>query len=209
VPPPWVADDLADGDGAHRALDASRSPTILFLSRLHPIKGLETLLDAWPAVRATRPAARLVIAGAGEPGYERALKARAAQRATDGSVQFTGFVTGSEKARLLANADVFVLPSYHENFGVAVLEAIAAGLPAVVSPEVQLSGVVEENRLGAVVPRDARALASGIIGVLADAPLRERCASQGAAIARSLFTLDSVGAKLRDMYDLARARSGT
>ena len=209
VPPPWVPDHSAAAVEAPRAVarENGRGETILFLSRLHPIKGLETLLDAWPTVRAARPSAQLVIAGSGQEAYERSLKERAALRDGDGSIRFTGFVTGAEKARLLGDADVFVLPSYHENFGVAVLEAIAAGLPAVVSPEVQIAEIVQENRLGLVVPREPAALAEGILGALGDASLRERCASRGASIARSLFTPESVGAGLRAMYELARSRS--
>ena len=208
VPPPWVPDkSAATGNGHHSAKGETegRPDTVLFLSRIHPIKGLEVLLDAWPAVRAARPTARLVIAGAGDPAYERELKARVVQHGSTDSVSFTGFVAGAEKARRLAEADVFVLPSFHENFGVAVLEAVAAGIPAVVSPEVQLSGVVDEHRLGAVVPREPASLARGILDVLDDSELRARCAAQGSALARSLFTPDFVGTRLRAMYELAHS----
>jgi glycosyltransferase involved in cell wall biosynthesis len=210
VAPPWIPDADARLRGAlhaRREARASRGETVLFLSRLHPIKGLEALIDAWPAVRAAHPAARLIIAGAGDAAYERDLKARVLQYGRDESVQFIGFVTGAEKTRWLAEADVFVLPSFHESFGMAVLEAIAAGLPAVVSADVQLATVLQEYRLGAVVSRKPAMLAQGILTVLEDAALRHHCASQGAAIVEALFSPKTIGPQLRAMYELARASS--
>lgn len=212
IPPPWV-----DGDsmGRPRARHGSgesggaRPATILFLSRLHQKKGLESLIDAWPAVRAQRPDSRLIIAGSGAPDYERSVKARVVQSGNSDSVHFAGFVTGADKARWLAEADVFVLPSYHENFGVSVLEAVAAGVPAVVSPEVQLASVVKEHRLGAVVPREPAMLAAGILSVLADSALRQRVAVEGSGVVQSLFSPETIGLQLRAMYDVARSRSTT
>jgi glycosyltransferase involved in cell wall biosynthesis len=212
VPPPWIPDAAARvSEGRHRAgaPQGSRTETVLFLGRLHPIKALESLIDAWPAVHAARPNARLVLAGSGDPGYARELEARVAQKGIAHSVRFTGFVTGADKASWLAGADVFVLPSYHENFGVAALEAVASGVPAIVSPDVQLGPVVREHRLGAVVPRDPATLASGILSVLADSALRERCAVEGAVVVNSLFSPEVIGPQLRAMYELARPRSTT
>lgn len=206
VPPPWLPDASGGEQGAaERAIESPRAgvETVLYLSRLNPIKGLETLIDAWPAVRVRRPGARLVIAGAGDPAYERAIRARAAERVTDGSITFAGFVKGAEKARLLAEADVFALTSYHENFGVAVIEAIAAGLPAVITPEVQVSDVVVEHALGTVVPRAPAEVARGIVATLEDSALRARVASVGPQLIPALYTLDSVGERLRAMYELA------
>ena len=201
VPPPLLA-GAARANGARR--DGNASETVLFLSRLHRKKGLETLIDAWPAVRASKPSARLVIAGSGAPDYEHDLRSRTSG---DESIQFAGFVGGAEKARWLAEADLFVLPSYHENFGVSVLEAVAAGVPAVITPDVQLASVISEHRLGAVVPRDATMLAREIVSVLDDAELRERCAREGANIVQSLFSPAAIGARLRAMYELALSNS--
>lgn len=210
VPPPWIPDAAARaGEGSHarRSHDNGGAETVLFLGRLHPIKALESLIDAWPAVHAARPQARLILAGSGDPDYARDLEARVVQKGIGRSVQFTGFVTGADKARWLADADVFVLPSFHENFGVAALEAIAAGIPAVVSPDVQLGPVVRDHRLGAVVPREPTALASGILAVLGDSALRQRCAAEGAAVVNSLFSPEVIGPQLRAMYELARSPS--
>lgn len=209
VPPAWVEDAGSAIAIGPRAPDtgANSSPeTVLFLSRLHPIKAIESLLDAWPAVLAQRPRARLIIAGSGDADYTRGLEFRVQQSRIGDSVQFLGFVTGADKARWLARADVFVLPSFHENFGVSVLEAVAAGVPVVVSPDVQLAGVVAEHGLGAVVSRDAAALANGILAVLADPPLRQRAAAEGRAIVKSLFSPGIVGVQLEAMYEIAVKR---
>ena len=212
VPPAWVPDEATRVGVERRPAAAGSLPrpeTVLFLGRLHPIKALESLIDAWPTVRAGRPAARLVIAGSGDPEYTRALEARVLQSGSGESVSFAGFVTGAEKARLLGEADVFILPSYHENFGVSVLEAVAGGIPAVVSPDVQLAEVIEQNRLGVVVAREPLSLARGILSVLGDAALRQRCAAEGGAVMQSLFAPGVIGLQLREMYELARSRSTT
>lgn len=208
VPPAWVTDAGAPTASNHSgARDAGE--TVLFLGRLHPIKALEALIDAWPVVRRSRPSARLIVAGSGDSGYERSLKARVMQSGCGDSVQFTGFITGSEKARWLSEAALFVLPSYHENFGVSVLEAVAAGVAVVVSPDVQLAEVVREQKLGIVASREPEALSRGILCALGDLPLRQRVAAEGNAVVQSLFSPETVGLKLRAMYELARSRSTT
>src|SRR5204862_6665289 len=110
VPPPWVAN--LPVEKAERA----SGNMVLFLSRLHPVKRVECLLDAWPRVRADHPSARLVIAGDGEERYIRSLMDRTRLNGCCDSVEFIGFASSGRKARLLSAASVFVLPSRHENF---------------------------------------------------------------------------------------------
>jgi glycosyltransferase involved in cell wall biosynthesis len=193
VPPPWRS--TSRGPSPTRT-----GETVLFLARLHPKKGLELLLEAWPAVRRARPAARLVIAGSGAPRYEAALR-----RAAEGvaGVEFTGFVSGDAKAARLAQADAFVLPSFNENFGIAVLEAVAAGLPAVVSSGVQLAPWVDARGVGRVAPRSADGLAQAIDGVLGDAGLRGRVARCGAEFVVDDFGPARVAPALLSMYAAA------
>ena len=139
---------------------ASGAPTVLFLGRLHPVKGVDILLDAWPAVRARHPGARLIIAGEGTPQYEAELRSRAAARGADAaSVAFPGFVRGADKVAALAAASVCVLPSLHENFGISVLDSVAAGVPIVVTPGVQLAPWVMRREAGFIAERTAAAVA--------------------------------------------------
>ncbi|HET6282412.1 MAG TPA: glycosyltransferase, partial [Polyangia bacterium] len=194
IPPP-----LADPFRFPARDVSSQSTRVLFLSRIHPKKGLEVLLDAWPMVRSRLPQATLTIAGDGDRAYVESLRARA-DTIAGGSVSFTGFVSGGAKNDTLANADLFVLPSFQENFGVVVIEAISAGAPVVITPEVQLAPVVESERLGFVVPRRADAVAEGIVKALGDRALRDRVASRGAAIVEENFSLAAIGRLLAGMY---------
>jgi glycosyltransferase involved in cell wall biosynthesis len=197
IPPPWL-DGPANGGPRPAANDTQ---TVLFLSRLHPVKRVELLLDAWPEIHRQRPAARLVIAGEGEPKYVAKLRARAT--ALGDSVAFVGYVEGADKRALLQNAQIFVLPSLHENFGIAVLEALAGGLPVVISPEVQLSAFVSEHSLGIVTGVSSDALTASIVGALEDRVLRERCRKQGPALVARYFSPGAIGEQLLGMYRFA------
>ena len=104
---------------------------LLFLSRLHVVKGLDLLLAAWEAVRRSFPEWHLVIAGDGEAAYVAHLKKTALESGLNDSVTFTGAVHGKGKWDLLKNADLFVLPTLSENFGLVVAEALACGIPVI------------------------------------------------------------------------------
>jgi glycosyltransferase involved in cell wall biosynthesis len=199
VPPPYR---MARSSSGPRQVDRNADDeTVLFLGRLVPKKGVELLLEAWRQVHARRPQARLVVAGSGTPSYEARLRA-SAQRSSDiaGSVDFTGFVSGAAKERRLADADLFVLPSHHENFGVAVLEAVAAGLPAVVTPAVQLAPWIESQGLGVVAERTAGALAAAIVGALDNAALRARVANSGFDAVAAAYQPKVIAPLLDAMY---------
>ena len=102
---------------------------VLFLSRIHPKKGIDLLLDAWAGIHA--PDWELVIAGNDEGGYQAALEEQAANLQLRDRVRFLGPVFGAEKDTAFRRADLFVLPSHSENFGIVVPEALQYGLPVV------------------------------------------------------------------------------
>ncbi len=103
--------------------------TFLFLSRIHPIKGLPDLVAAWALVR--RSGWRLVIAGPDEAGHLDEIRSQIDGLGLGSDFEFTGLVTGDRKEALFAEADVFVLPTYSENFGIAVAEALARSVPVI------------------------------------------------------------------------------
>lgn len=107
----------------------SRERRLLFLSRIHPIKGLPDLVAAWALVR--KPGWRIVIAGPDEDGHLEEIRAQIDSLGLKSDFEFTGLVTGHRKERLFAKADVFVLPTYSENFGIVVAEALARGVPVI------------------------------------------------------------------------------
>jgi glycosyltransferase involved in cell wall biosynthesis len=141
---------------SRRALVGSDGPDrttrFLFLSRLHPKKQLDRLLEALALLNQQRPDAswELRIAGQGEPGYERQLHGQAESLGLGQRCLWLGQVEGEGKDRELADADWLVLPSAAENFGIAVAEALAAGTPAILSPEVAVSELVATAGAGLV-----------------------------------------------------------
>ena len=196
VPPPWRRTGCPASGGA----PATEPPTVLFLSRLHPVKDVEGLLLAWVEVLKAVPSARLLIAGSGTPAYVARVKRQAEQLGVHRHVSFLGFVKGKEKARLWSSAHLFVLPSYHENFGVSVLEAVAAGLPVVITPQVQLASFVQQHHLGLVVERHPPALASAIVRGLQDEARQAHCRRYGPGLAEGCFSIERIGRQLGAMY---------
>ena len=196
VPPPFI-------DDGHRPPPddpGSATPTVLFLGRLNPIKNIEALLEAWPTVHQHAPSAKLAVAGSGDPRYVAELMQRAHRLGINSDVRFAGIVSGPVKERLLRSASVVVLPSFHENFGMVVLEAVAAGAPVIVSPDVQLAPFLREYGLGTVVNPQPALLAKAIIAALDDAELKERVRLTGRAAVSKSFSPEVVGRLLLDMY---------
>jgi glycosyltransferase involved in cell wall biosynthesis len=137
---------------------------VLFLGRLHPKKGLDLLLPAFLA--AQEPASTLLLAGDGDPSYLADLDVFIREHGASDKIIRTGFVSGERKQLLLQGADFFVLPSRHENFGLAVLEALAAGIPVLLSDHVALAREVEAHHLGVVVPLQTEALTAAMVRLL-------------------------------------------
>jgi glycosyltransferase involved in cell wall biosynthesis len=101
----------------------------LFLSRIHPVKGLENLVYAWSQVRPSNW--RVVVAGGNENGHQAEVEATVRELGLESSFSFVGPVDGQKKWELYQTADLFVLPSHSENFGMVVAEALACGLPVI------------------------------------------------------------------------------
>ena len=126
---------------------------VLFLSRLHPGKGVDMLIDAVAEMRRRKLDVELIIAGNGEPEYEKFLRARATDAGIDQNVTWTGFISGDVKLSLFAAADVFALPTMQENFGFVMYEAMAAGTPVVTTDLVDTRDEIAASGGGVVIPR--------------------------------------------------------
>ena len=123
--------------------------TLLFLGRVHRVKGLDMLLPAWRAVQDRFPDWRLVIAGSddgyhGKSGYLEDLH-RLVQQLGLQRIEFAGGLYGTEKTRAYREADLYILPSYSENFGITVAESLAVGTPAIVSKGAPWGGLVTQQ----------------------------------------------------------------
>lgn len=200
VPPPWIGD--IEIQSSYRPMKM-HGTNVLLMARLHPVKNVEDLLDAWPEVLRQIPSATLTIAGDGKADYVRKLRAFAASLGPESRIRFLGFAREEAKKKLLASADVFVLPSYHENFGVVVLEALAAGIPVVITPEVQLSSFVTDHKLGILVARSPWAIATGIVQILNDIETRRRCRADAPGLVVENFAPGKLGERLKKMYNSA------
>jgi len=171
---------LPPGGGFRDSHNISRDvPLLAFLGRIHPIKGLDVLLRAMIRVKAEVPDVILAIAGPDEDGYGDRLREIADRLGLQGHVRWVGIMDGRAKHAFLVDADLFVLPSFSENFGLAAVEAMAVGSPIVIGRGVNIAPQVEAYGAGWVVPTEAEALSSAIIAGLRDRDARQAAGKAG------------------------------
>lgn len=125
-------------------------PLVLFMSRIDQKKGLNLLIPALEKLLMSDCKFHFVLAGTNsqDPDYEEKIKEQIANSALRSHTTITGFISGELKASLLETADLFVLPSYYENFGIAVAEAMVAGIPVVISDQVHIYQQVRDSNSG-------------------------------------------------------------
>ena len=131
-------------------------PYWLFLGRIHPKKGVDLLIDAYGQLAAQAPLPHLVIAGpCADTGYLQQLQDRAAACCPAGKVEWPGMLNGEVKWGALRGAEVFVLASHQENFGIAVVESLACGTPVLISNQVNIWREIAADGAGLVEPDTA------------------------------------------------------
>ena len=180
---------------------------VLFVGRLDPVKGIELLLEAFVIVRQSNPHAALVIGGSGDPAYVQTLHARTQQLGIADDVLWTGFLDQAAKAAALADADVFVAPSRSESFGMAAVEALAAGVPVVLSVGAGIAQDVVQAGAGLVISPDASEIARAIGRILTDGDLARGLAGRAQTLVRSRYRADAVAAQLVKLYAEVGRRS--
>jgi len=157
------------GDFRRKRGIGATEPVILFLGRLIPRKGADFLITAF--AKACPEFGRLVIAGPeGEPGYQSILSKRAQEAGVESRVIFTGPLYDDAKATVLADSDIFALPSLYENFANSAAEAIACGIPVIVTDACGIRSLVED-RAGLVIAPDAGALATAISELISNSAM--------------------------------------
>jgi glycosyltransferase involved in cell wall biosynthesis len=167
---------------------------LLFLSRLDPKKNLEGLIDAFSEVAPE-------VCGSGASGYVDSLKARATANGVGERVVWAGEVRGAEKASAFALADLFVLPSLSENFGIAVVEALAARVPVVVSDGIPLASRIVEVGAGWRCGTDGPSVAAALRAALDPAIDRRAVGERGRALVAAEYSVDVMGQRLKALYE--------
>jgi glycosyltransferase involved in cell wall biosynthesis len=173
---------------------------LLFLSRLHPKKQLEVLLKALALFQSDYPQGiwQLDIAGSGEPAYLASLQKLAGQLNVSHRCRWLGHVQGDAKTSLLQQADWFLLPSAAENFGIAVVEAMAAGTPVIVSPQVAVADLIVGAGAGLVCPSDPASLCKVLLKHYQGPSSAMRMAAR--SLAETTFSWSSVADQLESRY---------
>jgi glycosyltransferase involved in cell wall biosynthesis len=185
-----------------------KSPYVLTLSRLHPKKNIELLLEVFLNLVKRQKAFdwRLVIAGDGDPGYVDSLKRLVEQKDSDGRVLFSGWLDGAERASALRSAALLALPSHQENFGLAAAEALACGVPVVVSEHVNLAPEIKKYGAGWVTSLDTEKFSSTLMEALQDKAECNRRGGAGRELVLQRFSWDEVAARLLDLYETVKNR---
>ena len=181
------------------------TPKVVFLGRLHEKKGLE---DLFKAVALLEQPVQLLVAGTGTQTYVASLRLLTRTLGIEHCVHWLGFVDGADKQLLLAHADLFALTSHAENFGIAVVEALAAGTPVLVTRGVALAGFVEQQGLGHSCDLDTDAIARALAQGLSE-PARPSAKTRAAIQSKTLqaFGWPGIAGQLVAMYQ--RLAGGT
>lgn len=173
---------------------------IMFLGRIDAIKGLDILVESFKKLAAIYDDLYLVIAGPDTDGYGKRVKKWLKDAGLLERSVFTGMLTGRDKHEAFVDAEVFVLSSYSENFGIAVVEAMACGIPVVTSDKVGVSREIERNRAGIIVKTDPESLFIGIKSLLDKEELRREVAKNGRKLVEEYYDIDKVADMMIKTY---------
>ncbi|MCS7035441.1 MAG: glycosyltransferase [Saprospiraceae bacterium] len=172
---------------------------LLYLSRIDPKKGVDFLIETLANIDANANW-RLVVAGDATSAYGYAMQRLVHQKGLQAQVHWHGWVSGADKWRLLAEADLLVLPSHNENFALVVLEALAVGTPVVISDQVGLYDYVCEQDLGWVAPLSIETWRKTLSAALSDVPKRQRIRQQAPARVQRDFDAATLVRRYLDFY---------
>jgi glycosyltransferase involved in cell wall biosynthesis len=193
---------LPGTDAARSAFPAADAddPIVLFLSRVHPGKGLENLLGAARTLLDEGRRLRLLVAGTGEQWYVRAIQQKARELELGDACHFLGMVRGIEKVSLYEAADIFVLSSEHENFGLVIPEALASGTPVIASKGVSIWPELEAGGGSIIAPETAGGIADAVRTLLDDPDRRRAMGERGRAWILEFLDKQRITGEYERMY---------
>jgi glycosyltransferase involved in cell wall biosynthesis len=174
------------------------TPIILFMSRLHPKKGLDYLIPALG--RQLDHPFWFILAGQGAIDYESEVRDILDEYGLTSRTHWAGFTTGDRKQLFLQGSDLFALTSYSENFGIAVLEAIAAGLPILTTENVALAEEVAQHQLGVVTGLGVDGISAAIANFLEHPQQFKLMGDRARQLAAKHYSWDTIAAKLVEIY---------
>jgi len=173
---------------------------VLFLGRLNFKKGLDLLVEAFAEVHRQRHDVHLMLVGPDDDGYGIQIRRWLQARNLLEHTTLTGMLSGAAKLAAFRDADTFVLPSYTENFGIAVVEAMASGLAVVISNRVNIWRDVAHAKAGLVVDCNAHQLSQALLTLLNDPTLGKEMGKRGRQLVEERFTRESVAEQMIQGY---------
>lgn len=186
-------------DLAISSLRLDQRPIVLFLSRVHPKKGLEILIDACGQLLRKGKDFQLIVAGPGQPDYVQRLTLRAQEQGLAEHIRFVGPITGDLKLSLYAAARVFALPTYQENFGLVLVESLLSETPVITTKNTDIWQ--ELKAAGAtLVCNDANAFAASIEKFIDNEQLAQNTGARGREFIRNWLDQTKIADAYRNMY---------
>jgi glycosyltransferase involved in cell wall biosynthesis len=207
-------DEVAIGNAEARLLaqfpELQGKVIVLFLGRLNFKKGIDILVEAFAAVNVVVPEAHLLFVGPDSDGYSSQIRLWLAEFGVAANTSFTGMLRGADKLAAFRLARVFVLPSYTENFGIAIVEAMTQHCPVVISNKVNIWREIADAGAGIVVDCDVAQTSAAILRIVQEPDLAASLAANGERLAREYFSWPAAAAKMEAAYQrLANPDSST
>ena len=193
-----IYEHLPERGALRKRLDLGERSLVLFLGRIAPKKGLDILLPAF--AKMNNQDAVLVIAGPDEAGHAKQVKEIINQLGISDRIFFTGSLRNQDKLEALVDADLFALTSYQENFGNAVLEAMACATPVLISDQVNLCDDVTRSESGIVVPLVKKATTNALNQILEDRSLANQMGTNGRELAQNHFAWPMIASRWENHY---------
>ena len=202
TPPALIARTAAQAAIRQQFNIPPERPIVLFMSRIDPKKGFDLLLPALEKLHAQEQPFHFLLCGANpqDRDYEANIRQQIASSAWAEQATISGFVSGDLKTQIISAADVFVLPSYYENFGIAVAEAMVAGIPVVISDQVHIWPAIEASTAGWVVPTEVEALVGALSEALSGEAERGRRGENARDCAIANYSWGAIAQKVASTY---------
>jgi glycosyltransferase involved in cell wall biosynthesis len=206
VPNGLTMAEFPDKQPASSPNGMGRNRTIVFLGRIDAKKGLDLLVPAFARVVAAQPKAQLLLAGPDDRGYLSEVKGLIGRHGLQSSVSYAGMLLGEEKLEALRSAALLVLPSYSENFGMVVIEALACRTPVVITERVNIHREIVKAGAGLVTPCEVEALAGAMLYLLQNPDEARAMGTRGRTLIEERFSWENVAQAMMVEYEQVLAR---